>query len=273
MDKTPAGVPDLVDCHSHTAYSDGADSVEDNVSAAEAAGCRLLACTDHLTRAPWMDVTIAPDQVDAYLADIEAARLAHPDIEVVAGFECDWYEGCERDLAPLVGRVPFTLGSVHYLGEFAIDWDQDLRLWDELDNDEVWSRYVDAWCKACFCPLNFSSMAHPDLIKLMGSGSRAPRKPLEPLWDRMADAAHEAGVHVEVNTAGLRKDLGECYSGPALLGRFSKAGVPITVGSDAHRSRDVAADIREAYRAAYDAGYRSVDAPSPDGEGWLAVAI
>ena len=39
----------LVDCHTHTSFSDGHASFEDNVRAAAAAGCRAMVSTDHLT--------------------------------------------------------------------------------------------------------------------------------------------------------------------------------------------------------------------------------
>ena len=39
----------LVDCHTHTSFSDGHASFEDNVRAAAAAGCRVMVSTDHLT--------------------------------------------------------------------------------------------------------------------------------------------------------------------------------------------------------------------------------
>ena len=40
----------LVDCHTHTSFSDGHASFEDNVRAAAAAGCRVMAVSyTHLT--------------------------------------------------------------------------------------------------------------------------------------------------------------------------------------------------------------------------------
>ena len=38
----------LVDCHTHTSFSDGHASFEENVRAAAAAGCRIMVSTDHL---------------------------------------------------------------------------------------------------------------------------------------------------------------------------------------------------------------------------------
>ncbi len=45
----------LIDCHTHTSFSDGHASFEDNVRAAAAASCRAMVSTDHLTLPASMD--------------------------------------------------------------------------------------------------------------------------------------------------------------------------------------------------------------------------
>ena len=49
----------LVDCHTHTSFSDGHASFEDNVRAAAAAGCQVMVSTDHLTLPASMDATLS----------------------------------------------------------------------------------------------------------------------------------------------------------------------------------------------------------------------
>ena len=290
----------IVDCHTHTRFSDGEPTFEENVRAAVAAKCHTLVSTDHLTLPASMDpageVQVTAADLPAHRAAFGAARsLAaqlDPKLELVYGFECDWYEGCE----PLVARwsegAAFRLGSVHWLGDPGnvaagasgergtegivpagrpgsgsgwIDDPTDTHIWEELGPDEVWRRYADTWCRACESPLAFSSMAHPDLAMRFVNEGFAPTIDLAPLWDQMAACAHDTGRHVEVSTAGLRKTVGDYYPSRGLLERFARADVPITVGSDAHRSCDICWGIRDAYRYAYECGYRSFDAPHADG--------
>ena len=262
----------IVDCHMHTFYSDGEPSVEENVQAALAAGCRIMAATDHLALAEWMDCSIKRERIEAYWQDIAEARGRHPEIEIVCGFEADWYPGVENDISFIRPAATYVLGSVHYLDEYAIDWDGDLRIWELMSADDVWKRYVDDWCQACFCPFGFDSMAHPDLIKLFGRDEHAPSRPLVQMWGQMAEAAREADVHVEINTAALRKHLGEFYPSPGLLRAFFDAEVPITVGSDAHKAQDVCAGIQDAYRFAFETGYRTLDVPRALG-GWTTFEL
>ena len=59
---------------------------------------------------------------------------------------------------------------------------------------------------------------------------RDPRHYYEPAVEAMLDA----GVAMEMSTAGLRKPVGELYPAPALLEMAVDAGLPIALSSDAH---------------------------------------
>ena len=297
----------LVDCHTHTSFSDGEASFEDNVRAAADAGCRVMVSTDHLTLPASMD---APGEVQVTEADLPAHRMAFetakalaadiaPDMEFIYGFECDWYPGCESLVEQWSDEAVVRLGSVHWIGDPGdiqagaagtagaagvarpdtpstlcgwIDDGSDLHVWHNLGVRGVWKRYLDAWCTACESPLAFDVMAHPDLPMRFANNGLAPDFDLTPLWDEMAACAHDTGRRVEVSTAALRKGLDDYYPASGLLQRFAHAEVPITFGSDAHRSCDICWGIREAQAHAYTCGYRSFDLPHASGE-WETVPL
>lgn len=263
---------ELVDCHTHTVYSDGASTLRGNIEAALAAGLTTIACTDHLAHPAYMDCAIDETRTAEYAAEIETLREEFPHLEIVRGFEADWYPGCDSDLEEIRRSTPFILGSIHYLGESAIDWDEDMRVWEAWGADGVWQRYADAWCEACFCPAGFDSMAHPDLPRLFSASGYAPNAPIDAHWDRMAEAAREAGVRVEISTAGLRKAFADFYPEEGLLHRFHRAGVPITVGSDAHEPMHIGYRIADAYAYAARVGYRLIDVPRANGD-WRSIVI
>ena len=106
-------------------------------------------------------------------------------------------------------------------------------------------------------------MSHPDLAKKFGF---YPSFDPQPLYDRAAEACASAGRMVEVNTSGSYYACKEMFPAPALLAAFCRAGVPCTVGTDAHKPADVARDIEDAYRLMYAAGYRTVPVPTADGD-------
>ena len=266
---------ELVDCHTHTSFSDGTSTLLENARRAQELGITTLACTDHLTLPeaidPGCEVSVPEGDLAAYRATIAQARESYPDIEIVYGFECDYYPGCEANVARWTAGATFRLGSVHMLDGRWIDDLSDLSYWDERGTDAVWERYFEVWTDACGSACSFDSMAHPDLVMLLG---RFPGNTpvVERLYAQAADAAQACGVHIEVNTAGLVKPVGCMYPAPALLEAFCKAGVPATVGSDAHAVARIGDHLEAAYGELYRAGYRSIDVPTAAG-GWRRVDL
>ena len=68
-----ATVRPIVDCHTHTRFSDGEPTFEENIRAAAAAGCRIMVSTDHLTLPASMDPA---GEVQVTLTDLPAHRAA-----------------------------------------------------------------------------------------------------------------------------------------------------------------------------------------------------
>ena len=276
----PLPAATIVDTHTHTHFSDGVGMFEENARAAVAAGCAVLVSTDHLTLPASMDpdgsIGVVEGELPAHRAAWEAARDAHPELEMIYGFECDWYPGCEPAVERFSAGASFLLGSVHWLGTPEegswMDDAEDYVIWRELGANGVWRRYVDSWCAACESPLPFDSMAHPDLPELMRTKGFAHEGGLEPLWDEMAACAHDTGRRVELSTAGWRKGVGSYYPAPGLLERFRRAGVPITVASDGHRPEDICGGIAGAYAHAWEVGYRAVEVPRVDGS-WESMPL
>ncbi len=268
----------LADLHTHTRYSDGTCDAAALVAAAEAAGVALLAVTDHLTLPPCMDpgceCSVAEGDLPALALDV-AAAAAGAAVEVVLGFECDWYPGCETNIAHWSRGAALLLGSVHWIGSQEggawIDDPGDLHIWKELGPDEVWRRYGEAWCAACESPAGFDVMAHPDLPFRFANEGLAPTVGLSGTFSAMAECAHDTGRRAEVSTAGLRKGVGAFYPCGELLDAFVHAEVPVTFGSDAHRAEDVAWGLGRAHAYAWEHGLRAQEVPGRDG--WRSVPL
>lgn len=261
---------ELITTHTHTGFTNhGTGTVEELVSAAEAAGITTIAVTEHypLTDAfdPTHYVSMAASRVGEYLAAIEAAREAHPAIEIIAGCELDWLGDDEdRTFAP-EEFAPFglVLGSVHYVDRWPFDDPAQRSRWDEVGADAIWRRYFEVWCEAASSDAPFTVMSHPDLAKKFGF---MPSFDPQPLYDAAAEACASAGRMVEVNTSGSYYACKEMFPAPALLKAFCRAGVPCTVGTDAHKPEHVARDIEQAYRLMAQAGYTTVTVPTADGD-------
>lgn len=262
---------ELVTTHTHTGYTGhGEGTVEALVTAAEAAGISTIAVTEHYPLSDdfdpdaylAMDMRRMPD----YLADIQAARDAHPGIEVLTGCELDWLGDDEDRTFAAHEFDPFAvvLGSVHMIDRWEFDDPAVADRWKDVGVDAVWRRYFEVWCEAVSCKeAPFNVMAHPDLVKKFGY---RPSFDPQPLYDQAAGACAAAGRMVEVNTSGAGYACHEMFPALGLLQAFCRAGVPCTVGTDAHTAAKVAQGIPQAYDLMRRAGYRVLTVPTADGD-------
>ena len=264
-------VTPLVNTHTHTVLcGHGEGTVAELVAAACRAGVSVLAVTEHFPLSdafnPNHDEAMPASSVAGYLASIEEARTANPGIEVFSGCEMDWLGDLEDRSAEErdTSRFEVVLGSVHFVDGWGCDNEDNAGPWlEEGAPDRIWERYVDEWCAMAVSSGRFDVLSHPDLPKKLG---HYPTRPLSAFYNRMAEAAREGGRMVEVNTAGAVKPCREMYPALDLLRAFRRAGVPCTVGTDAHKPADVAFGIRDAYALMARAGYDCVTIPLPYGQ-------
>jgi len=225
-----------------------AENVDRYLAAALAAGVGELGVSEHvyrftqsleLWRHPFW-VQSARDDLDAYCEFVRETPLR-------LGLECDFVPGAEDRTAALLGARDFdyVIGSVHFLGERAIDhdgWD----VWEsESDPDEVWRRYFAALAQCARCGL-FDILAHPDLVKVWGVARPHPESDPRLYYEPVVEAIAESGIAVEVSTAGLRKPAGEIYPAPAFAQMCVEAGAVFALSSDAHRPEHVGFGYRQA---------------------------
>lgn len=175
---------------------------------------------------------------------------------VLLGIEADYFPGAEQAIRTVQQLAPFdyTIGSVHWLGNWGFDQLGVPDLWADRDVDAMYRDYFAALIQAAQSGL-FQVMAHPDLIKVMGHRPTSALE-LEAIYRDVAAAFAAGGVAVELSTAGLRKPVGELYPAPALLRACYQAGVPLSLASDAHQPADVGLDFAQARAFARDCGYR-----------------
>ena len=119
------------------------------------------------------------------------------------------------------------------------------------------------WCQAVPSSAPFTVMAHPDLVKKFNI---YPEGDWKKYYAQAAEAAHAGDRMIEVNTSGLHYACKEMFPQQDLLREFCKAGIPCTIGSDAHTALHVNRGIVEGYRYMYEAGYRELTVVVPGGD-------
>jgi histidinol-phosphatase (PHP family) len=217
--------------------------------AAEEQGISELGVSEHVYRfSAALDVwrhpvwrEFAHDDIDEYCAFVREQT------DLRLGIEADFVPGAEDRMANLLDARDFdyVVGSVHFLGDHALDMD-DHGVWTSgRSPEEIWRAYFRALGEAARSGL-FDILAHPDLVKVWGSDRPVPEGDLRCYYELAMDGIAESGIAVEVSTAGLRKRAKEIYPAPAFLAMCLEAGAPVALSSDAHRPGEVGADYERA---------------------------
>jgi histidinol-phosphatase (PHP family) len=225
-----------------------AQNVDRYLAAAEEHGIEELGVSEHVYRFSqalgvwdhpfWREQ--ATDDLDAYAEFVRTTPLR-------LGIEADFIPGSEDKLANLLDAREFdyVVGSVHFLGNRAVDH-EGYDVWDsDGDPDRVWRRYFETLAEAVRTGL-FDILAHPDLVKVWGSGRPVPDRDPRFHYEPAVEAISEAGIAVEVSTAGLRKPVAEIYPSRAFAEMCVEAGAEFALSSDAHLPEQVGYGYDEA---------------------------
>lgn len=237
------------------------EAVERFVEQAAARGIDEIAFTEHMyyfrqaepfLGHPYHRSRVGHDLDDYCDAVLEAKRRGMP---VKLALEVEWLPGLDEQLADSLRGYPwdFLLGSVHLVDGEAVDMEPGL--WERLPVEEVWRRYFAELGDLARSGLA-DVLAHPDLVKIFGR--RPGEDEVEACHQAAVSAIAEAGVAVEVSTAGLRKPVGELYPDAGFLALCRERGIGATLASDAHVAGDVGRDFEAGLEQLRRAGYETI---------------
>jgi putative hydrolase len=194
------------DLHSHTHWSDGAESVRTMALTARALGHEYLAVTDHSAR-----LTIAhgldEGRLTEQLAEIEALNQELAPFRILTGMEVDILEDGHLDLSSaFLGRLDLVVASVH----------SKLR----MDEREMTRRMVMAVADP-----NVDILGHCTGRKITGRGRPPSRFDAEIVFAACA----RFDTAVEINCRPERRDPPE-----ELLALALEWGCRVSIDTDAH---------------------------------------
>jgi len=246
----------MIDYHMHGNFCGHAEGeLEEYVLEALGKGFLEIGFSAHLPKVVDPDPyhAMLESRLPDYVALIEHLQMKYRgSIVIKLGIEADYFPGLEDRTRALLAKYPFdyVLGSLHFLGDWHFSSKAGRQRYDSEDPGEAFPKYFSILGDMIRSGL-FDVLAHADSLRKEtfepGPGSKEE-------YEIIAQLLAEAGMAIEVNTAGLRRGAGSIYPDIVLLEACARRGVPVTLGSDAHTPADVGRDFRYAFRLLEQAG-------------------
>ncbi len=225
-----------IDIHNHTTRCNHAEgTVDEYIQKAIELGIDIYGFSEHAPMDFDPNYRLAFEEMQAYTDDILNAKERYKnDINILFGYEVDYLPG-HMDDRVLQATVDYLIGSVHFIDKWSFDNPEFIAGWKNKDIDEIWKAYFEA-TEAMARSGKFDIVGHLDLIKVF---KFLPKKDVRILAKDALHAIKRSNMVLEVNTAGLRKPIGELYPSRALLEEAYTLDIPITFSSDAHSVEQV----------------------------------
>ena len=241
-----------VDLHNHTMLCNHAEGTQkEYIEAAIEKGTDIFGFSDHAPMDFDTKYRMSFEQKDEYEESVRRlAKEYEGIIDIRLGYEVDYLEG-HMDQRVLDAKVDYLIGSVHFLDKWGFDNPEFLSQYKERDIDEIWEEYFYLVTKMAQSG-DFDIVGHIDLIKVF---QFLPKKEIMHYVTPALEAIKEAGMSIELNTAGFRKPCKEPYPSKEILKKAFTLKIPVTFGSDAHKPTQVGMFTDEIESLAKEIGY------------------
>jgi len=250
----------MSDCHVHSWHSfDCKIPVEAICAGALAAGLDELCFTEHIEpHHPHSDCDIPP-VYDDWLAEIDRAREAFPQITLLTGIEIGDNPPHREEIYRELEGVPldFRLLSMHLVDNVDA---YDAAFFEGRTRREAYASYARAKLECVLHFQDYDAVAH---LGFCGKFAPYPKQECPLRWQDAPDhidlllrhIAHN-GRALEINTSGLRR-MDSTIPGWDILRRYAEMGGEfVTLGSDSHSPDTLGHRFDDARRCAVSAGIR-----------------
>ena len=275
-----------INFHTHTNFSDGANTPEEMVLSAIQKGISILGFSDHSMFPFGGKWHIGPKDIPLYVKTIrELAQKYKDKITIKCGFEADYYptltipsKDLYKEFAP-----DFLIGSVHYIatsnGHYTMDHKPERvkRGVDILYNGDGKKAVCDYFEAQRFMLEHgdFDIWGHPDLfrkrnaeLKLFDENESWYKEELV----KTAKVAAKAGVIAEINTGAIgRGAMQSFYPSEQFLQIIHDNGIPVMINSDSHNVDTIDCAFDQAVEYIKKAGYQEIH--YPDSGSFVSIKI
>ncbi len=241
-----------IDLHNHTTRCNHASGTMDEyIQKAIELGIDIYGFSEHAPMNFDHKYRLKFEEMKAYESDVLSAKECYKkQIKILLGYEVDYLPNY-MDSRVLDSKVDYLIGSVHFINKWGFDNPEFIGEYKNRDIDEIWKTYFEA-IRDMAKSGKFDIVGHLDLIKVF---KFMPKQDMRILAKDALISIKKADMVLELNSAGLRKPIGEIYPSPSLLEVAYDLDIPITFSSDAHSVEQVGAGYDKCTFLAKEVGY------------------
>jgi len=223
-----------IDLHNHTTLCHHATgTMDDYIAHAIQQNINVFGFSCHAPMAFDEKYRMSMAEVDIYCANIRELQERYKGcIEILSALEMDYILHREDLIESRLLTLPFDylIGSVHFLDTWGFDNPTFIGEYAKRNIGQCWDEYLDSITAMAQSGL-FQIVGHLDLLKIFGH--TLPASAL-PKLDRALESIADNHLVIELNAAGWRKPINECYPSEMILQKAFARGIEITFGSDSH---------------------------------------
>ncbi len=250
----------MLDYHLHTNNSlDGFDSMEDMIRAAADLGLSEMMITDH---ADYSSRRSRPFVIDypPYIEEYRRLSAKYADrITVLLGAEVSIGSNIFKQNNEFVKKYPFefVIGSVHGIlgSELYMDG-----YFPGRTKDEAYTLYFEEMLRAVKVS-DFDVLGHMDFIPRYApyEDRDLNYEDYQNIIDAILEHLIKTGRGIEINASGFGYGLGKLHPQQEILNAYKRLGGEIiTIGSDSHKTKDIARYYAECEESARKAGFTKI---------------
>lgn len=252
------------DFHLHSYFSGDCDiPMEEMIKAGIAKGLTSMCFTEHNDFDFPQEADLPPDpfllNTDSYLYELLGLRKKYQDrIRILFGIEIGLQECClkknivlskSHDFDFIIASSHLCRGRDPYYPSF----------FEGRDVKACFRAYFEEILANAKSFLGFDVYGHLDYIARYAPADSDPclYADYRNIIDEILKTLIDNGKAIECNTSGLRKPLNSTNPSPEIIKRYRELGGEIiTVGSDAHKPEDIAADFDKAAEILKSCGFQ-----------------
>ena len=242
-----------VDLHNHTTLCNHATgTVEEYTQRAIEKKIKYFGFSDHAPMDFDSKYRMKFEQMKEYEKNIlHIKKKYEKDLHVLLSYEVDFLKGYIDDRV-LKANVDYLIGSVHFIDKWGFDNPEFIGQYKHKNIDKIWEEYFEAITALAKCNF-FDIVGHIDLIKVFNF---LPNRDIKSIAHNAIKEIKKADMVVEINAAGFRKPTKEAYPSNPIMELLSEYNIPITFGSDAHKTDQVGYKQKEIHDLAKQYGYK-----------------